>query len=148
MKVITVLTVWLLSVVIVIVAFNALPDGIRWWVGAIAIVFGGVLLLRSWWKRQEPLFKQRTEANAFEYLAELVKEHEEGIRDNRKQIEVVIDDIEKKYDPSVSLLSEHEYSARLYSARLAIDPKLDPKRLQAKLSEALKDEVARMKRIR
>ncbi len=139
MKGVTALTLWLLSVVIVIVAFNALPDGIRWWGWGFAIVVGGVLFLRSWWKRQKELHKIKGDANELEWLDELAKEHEEGIRDNREKIEWLIGAIEKKHELS-DRVSEH-----LYNARLAIDPKLDPKRLLAELKASLKDEAAKMK---
>jgi hypothetical protein len=126
-------------VVLTVVAYNAIPVEFREWVGGGVVIIGGVFILRSWWKRQKQVHKERGNANELEWLDELVKEHDDGIRDNREKIEWLIRTIEKEHEPS-ERLSEH-----LYSARLAIDPKLDPKRLQAELRARLGEEVAKMK---
>jgi hypothetical protein len=84
----------------------------------VALVGAGLFFWDRWHKLKRR-HKQVGDANEFEWLDELVREHEDGTRDHYEKIERLIRTIENGHDPSPKV------TACLLNARRAIRKSAD-----------------------
>jgi hypothetical protein len=110
-KAITIYVV-LLAAAIVLVGYvlNFVPPKTRDYLLVIVLPVAVLWFLFSWYRWHR---KQVGHANDLEWLDELLKEHLDGIRDNRKKLEWLMQTIEKEHAPSAALTKRLENVRRI-----------------------------------
>lgn len=127
------------ALVLTITGVNLIPVEYRSWVIGAVLIIAGIIRLRSWWKKKVVAMEKQRDENELDYLEELIREHEDGIKDRRPQIKLLVQKIEKREDlpyRGERLLSDAHVALQLGSHE----------ELLTKLNTALLDEVNKAKK--
>jgi hypothetical protein len=127
------------ALVLTIAGVNLIPVEYRNWVIGAVLIIAGIIRLRSWWKKKVVAMKKQRDKNELDYLEELILEHEDGIKDRRPQIKLLVREIEKREDLS------HRAERLLSDAHVALQLGSSVE-LLTKLNAALLDEVNKAKK--